>query len=84
MCYARVSLCSLAPLLSVANPTELVVPVGTTVVVVRDGSDGPVDGRPPCSDHGRLLSFVDGVVAVLLLLATVLSSRSELSGPEVA
>jgi hypothetical protein len=40
------------------------------VVVVRGGSGGPGDGRPPCSDHVRQLSA--GVVVMLPFLGVVL------------
>ncbi len=51
------------------------------VVMVRAGSGGPVDGRPPCSGHGRPLLVNDGVLAMLPLLGVVLP---QCSGPGVA
>jgi hypothetical protein len=42
-------------------------------VVVRGGSGGPVDERPPCSDPVLSLSVVGDVIAVLQLLGVVRS-----------
>ena len=49
--------------------------------MVRGGSGGPVDGRPPCSGRGRPLPVNDGVLAKLPLLGVVLPPCS---GPDVA